>query len=248
MSWTSADISVEIDAMTRLLQARPGVIDLEDKLCNSLKNKLKSILNIEASALVQIYDTARSANLPDRIRQEILSTLDGMAVGEVLGPQCVGKVVASSQDCKTFHKYLTAKDISALQSASMWEGCDILASRLRLLGVEGMKESLKRLCCGILVWLEREKTQKLPHPDLVYNLSKHMMQALQTSPTEIPEKAMKLAKYPDDPQGMNAQHFAAAYKDEKPAKMDFPGLAALLNPKTVPVRNSSSSVNVNKEP
>ena len=31
MSWTSADISVEIDAMTRLLQARPGVIDLEDK-------------------------------------------------------------------------------------------------------------------------------------------------------------------------------------------------------------------------
>ena len=47
---------------------------------------------------------------------------------------------------------------------------------------------------------------------------------------------------------MNAQHLAAAYKDEKPAKMDFPGLAALLNPKTVPVRNSSSSVNVNKEP
>ena len=247
MSWTLADISVEIDAMTRLLQARPGVIDLEDKLCNSLRNKLKSILNIEASALVQIYDTARSANLPDRIRQEILSTLDGMAVGEVLESQCVGKVVASSQDCKTFHKYLTAKD-SALQNASMWEGCDILASRLRLWGVDGLKESLKRLCCGILVWMEREKTQKLPHPDLVYNLSKHIMQALQTSPTEIPEKTLRLAKYPDDPQGMNAQHLAAAYKDEKPAKMDFPGLAALLNPKTVPVRNSSSSVNVNKEP
>ena len=159
-----ADISVEIDAMTRLLQARPGVIDLEDKLCHSLKNKLESILNIEASALAKIYDTARSANFPDGIRQEIFSTLVGMAVGEVLESQCVGKVVASSQDCKIFHKYPTAKDISALQSASMWEGCEILPSRLRLLGVEGMKESLKRLCCGILVWLEREKDSQASTP------------------------------------------------------------------------------------
>ena len=130
MSWTPADISVEIDAMTRLLQARPGVIDLEDKLCNSLRNKLKSILNIEASALVQIYDTARSANLPDRIRQEILSTLDGMAVGEVLEWLLLHKIARLSTSTSLPRTSLRFRMLLCGKDATFWlPDCDCWGSK-----------------------------------------------------------------------------------------------------------------------
>ena len=44
-----------------------------------------------------------------------------------------------------------------------------------------------------------------------------------------------------------AGHLDASYPAEKPARKDFPGLAALLTPKTVPVRNSSQSLLKGKE-
>lgn len=232
--------------MASLLQARPGVFDLEQKLCFSLKRKLEFMTLVSSADLVSMYDAVRGAVLSDHIKTDLFATLDAMAAH---GMETGGalKVVNGAQDCKTFQKYLTATELTSLQHCSMWEGCSILASRMKQLGIKGMKEGLKRLGCGILVWYDRQRTQQLPKPDLVYSLSQHLTQALATSATETPEGASSLAKYPDDPCGLGSVHFAASYPTEKPACQELPGLAALLNPKVVPVRNSSSSVLANKD-
>ena len=188
MSWTAASLKSEIEAMANLLKARPGIFDLEDKPLYSVKQKLSMMSPIANSDLVQLYDAVTTTNLTERIRNDFLGQLDQMAVTAV-EPHGAVKLVNGAQECKTYHKYLTAKDLAALQVASMWEGCSTLASRMKLLGIKGMKESLKKLCCGILVWHERQRTQRLPHPDLVYNLSQHLMHALQT------EKALALSRY-----------------------------------------------------
>ena len=247
MSWTPHDIRAELHSISKLLSARPGVFDLEVKLCTALKRKLQLMSNVSSTDLVLCYDALKEANLPQTMHCELIAVLDKLAVEEV-EVKTAGKVIQGAQDCRTFYKYLTEEDISALQKSNMWEGCTTVAKRMKLLGIRGMKENLKRLACGILVWHEQQRTNKLPIPDSVYNLSQHLVHTLQTVAMEVPASALSLAQYPDDPGSLSSSHFDASFQGGKPMKADFPGLAGLLNSKVVPVRMSSASVTLGKDP
>ena len=90
------------------------------------------------------------------MRAEVLSLLDGFAI-EGAQAQTVGKLTSSGQDCQGFANYLTANELTDLRGCSMWEGCQVVSKRLKLLGISGMKESLKNTILGILVWHEQHQ-------------------------------------------------------------------------------------------
>lgn len=123
----------------------------------------------------------------------------------------------------------------------MWAGTEVLASRLRKLGVVSMKECTKKVSIAILVHFEVERTNTIPPGDSVYALAEHMLQALKVSSTTVPADAKSLRRYPASPSQLDAKHFAASYGAEVPISRDFPRLAQIMVNHS-PVRSSSNLV------
>ena len=194
-----SNIRSELQAIAKLLQARPGVQELEQKLCVSLLNKLLRMPPMSSADLAMCYGSLKEANLPNQMNQEILKALDTLATTDTHN-NTVGRLASSGQECKSFQKYLTEMDNVNLQQCSMWEGCLVITKRLKLLGVCGMKESLKKVCLGILVWHEMQRNHsKAPNARAIYSLGHDLVSSLRTLQVEVPPQATCLACYPDDP-------------------------------------------------
>lgn len=239
MSWKAADIKAEVDAMAMLLQARPGVSGLEQRLLNALKAKLQQMSVQSPAEWVKCYDAVKESKLPPAVAAEIHGLLDQLAAGPM--QHTAAKVTNVAQECRSIHLYLTSADLAALEASSMWEGALVLTSRMRKLGIKGLKESLKKLCTTILVHFDFQRTQKIPSADTTYDVACHLVTKMQTSMVEIPPNAISLAVYPDDPLLLASSHLDAAYGQEKPAKKDFPNLHVLMK-NHVWVRNSAAAI------
>ena len=240
MSWKPADIKAELNAMGILLQARPGVSDLQNKLLKAVKSKLQHLSVQSSSEWVMCYDAVKESNLPQAVAAEVREFLDQLAFASPQD-QAATKLTSMAQECRTFHWYLTASDLAALQSSSMWEGCLTLTSRMRSLGIKGIKETLKKQCASLLVLHEFERTKKIPSPDTVYDVAQHLVNCMETSMVEIPANSVSLACYPDDPMLLPSSHLEAAYGQDKPAKKDFPQLSQIMK-KHVWVRSSAAAL------
>ena len=240
MSWAPASIRSELQAMAKLLQARPGVTDLEEKLCNSLLQKLLMMPALSNADLVVCYESLKEANLPDKVNQSILQALDALATSETK-KNSAAKLASSGQDCRSLHLYLTAEENAKLSQCSMYEGALVLAKRLKLLGIAGMKETTKKACVGILVWHQHQRTNQEPSVREIYALTHDMSKALHNVATEIPSKAMRLASYPEDPQCLEREHYEASYPVHPPERKGYPNLSFLTN-KLVKVRCSASEL------
>lgn len=238
--WTVADVKNELGSISKLLQARPGVFELEGKLCCALKQKLALLAPMGPSDLVFCYEALKESQLPETMKTELIQLLDSLALQEASQQQLLA-TATMAQECLSFQKYLTASDIKSLRSASMWEGCITLATRMKLLGISSMKEGIKKTACSILVLFEKERTNTIPPGDAVYSLSHHLYETLQGLPVEIPAGAVRLAVYPDDPSLLGTDHLAASYPGEKAASMEFPGLSTIRK-KHTPIRNTHSLV------
>ena len=154
---------------------------------------------MSSADLAMCYGSLKEANLPNQMNQEILKALDTLATTDTHN-NTVGRLASSGQECKSFQKYLTEMDNVNLQQCSMWEGCLVITKRLKLLGVCGMKESLKKVCLGILVWHEMQRNHsKAPNARAIYSLGHDLVSSLRTLQVEVPPQATCLACYPDDP-------------------------------------------------
>ena len=230
--------------MAKLLATRSGVLELETKLTYSLKEKLSKMVAISSSDLVLLYETLKEVSLPVAAHNEILTQLDLLAVHSTCGQSGV-KLALTGQECKTFHRYLTINDIDTLQKCSMWEGCSILSKRMKQLGICGMKESLKKHALGVLVWFENQRTHKIPAAEAIYALGHALCTSLHNEVLPVPEKALRLASYPEDPFFLEVSHLEASYGLERPEKKEFEGLALIMQ-RHCWVRNTATALT--KEP
>lgn len=233
--WSVADIKNELASVGKLLKARPGVFQLESKLCDALKNKL-GLLCLGPCDLVLCYEAIQASDLPETMQNELTQVLDGLAIEASTAKLLVTGGMA--QECISFQNYLTEKDLESLKQSSMWQGADILARRMKMLGISNMKEGVKKTACAVLVWLENQRTGKIPNGDTVYNLSHHLANTLKDLPMEVPAGACKLSEYPENPSQLDKDHARASYPEGLPSIMDFPGLA-IVRKKSTPVRNTS---------
>ena len=228
---------LELDACAKLLGARP-VQAIEDALLAQVKAKLSNMGSLSAIDLVACYEAIKESAVPDNFKAELQQTLDAAAV-EHTNNNASSKITAVAQECNAFEKYLTAADICRLEACSMWEGCNCLASRMKLLGIKGMKESLKKIAVGILLWFHIvHKKQSCPKPAVIYDLCQQLMQELKNCTLDIPQHALSLACYPANPGQLKPSHFQASYGDEKPATHEFQQLAAITK-RHVWVRSSA---------
>ncbi|CAE7741671.1 unnamed protein product [Symbiodinium sp. CCMP2592] len=227
MSWTAKDFVVELEACEKLLQARPTQ-QMQDTLFAQLQSKLNNIGQVGPSEMVACYEALEEAGVPNAMKEKLQETLDVLAAGAHQSNGATN-LAAVAQTCTSFELYLTETDAAALGSCGMWEGCRHIAFRLKMIGIKGMKESLKKRCTAILVWYHvHHRGNPVPAVRVAYDLSLHLMTELKQSNTAIPAGASSLARYPVDPMRLPASHLQAAYPDGLPAKKDLNGLATLM--------------------
>ena len=239
--WKVADVKSELEATELLLKTRPDIEKIKSGLVTQLKHKLLNMTEIQAAGLVELYNLFQSSSLPADVRNEMLDVLDNRAAAGHNCETSAGKLCLVPQTLTALQHYLTADDISRCEKGSMWAGTEVLASRLRKLGVVSMKECTKKVSIAILVHFEVERTNTIPPGDSVYALAEHMLQALKVSSTTVPADAKSLRRYPASPSQLDAKHFAASYGAEVPISRDFPRLAQIMVNHS-PVRSSSNLV------
>ena len=227
MSWTVRDFVGELEACEKLLAAR-NTQQMQDTLLAQLQSKLNNMGQLGPSDMVSCYEALDKGNLPEAMKEKLQETLDVLAAGAHQSNGATS-LAAVAQTCTTFEHYLTEKDAAVLGGCSMWEGCGQIALRLRMIGIKGMKESLKKRCTAILVWFHVHKQGKpVPAARVAYDLSLRLMTELKQSNTAIPPGATSLACYPPDPMRLPASHLEASYPNGLPAKKDLDGLATLM--------------------
>ena len=136
------------------------------QVSNALKQKF-GLMPMGPGELVLCYEAIKESGLPEAMQSEL--TLDALAIETPSANLTATAGVA--QDCTNVQSFLTQKELQTLKQVSMWQGVDIVARRMKMLGIENMKEGVKKTACAVLVWLENERTGKMPNGDAVYTVS-----------------------------------------------------------------------------
>ena len=234
--WTTNDLK---KMMQTLLLARPALNEegKRQKIIEQLQAKLKQMLPLQPSQLVELYDFLSQSRLPTDVVNGLTSMLDDNSTVAME----TTRQHAVPQCCDCLDQYLNQADIATLKSVDMWHGCTALSKRLRLLGVRNLKESTKKAAVAILVFFEAERSA-IPPPDSIYVLSQHFQTSFLTQNVEVPSKAVSLAVYPNSPSELSKEHLNACYGDQPPVPHQFPGLAQILK-FHAPVRSTNKGVN-----
>ena len=237
--WTVKDIANELQSMQLLLVARPNVKELKASLLAQVKHKLELMPQLQPSQIVELYDLLKNGGLPSDMYDQLVQVVDQKVVSGVNNGSTRETVVP--QLCDNLHMYFTNSEWQKLESMNMWEGCSVIAHRLKLLGVRSLKEATKKSATALLVWVHIKKGQSHPCGDVVYSLAEHLTSAFQVCPTSMPNGAQHLLHFPASPGDLPPDHLRASYPDEQPISKDCPGLAQVRCHST-PVRSSSNQV------
>ena len=103
----------------------------------------------------------------------------------------------------------------------------MLARRLRLLGIQNLKESTKKAATAILVYFEYKRTGKLVTADCTYVLAEHIRSSFDSCCEEVPVGVQRLVSLPQHPRDLSQTHLQASYGNEMPAGREIPELAQI---------------------
>ncbi|CAJ1337970.1 unnamed protein product [Effrenium voratum] len=178
MSWTVQEVLCELQASEKLLKVRPAQ-SMENTLMDQLQTKFGNLANLQPSDMVTCHEALDNLTLPDRCRESLRTTLDGLAVGAT-GSNVEAQLTAVAQTCNSFHKYLTDADAAQLQTCSIWEGTSCLPARVRQMGIKGMKDPVQLTKKHLDAAYSGEKPAKKEFPQLE--------KAAATASTNLPAK------------------------------------------------------------
>ena len=146
--FSAKTLLAELKANEDLLQARNMDPRLIQGLTQQANFKLSKMHGMPSTDAVMLLDHLKASKLPGSMIQAITLELDNLMMGQ---NNIAMKVTTTASACDWLHKYLTQEDWSQLESTNAWEGCLVLARRLRALGIKAMKESTKRAGVAILL-------------------------------------------------------------------------------------------------
>lgn len=246
-SWTVIDICKEMADITTLLDVRmpfasaniDGYMAMAGAMISSITHKIKSIQPLSASQAVELYRAASAMKLCDELKVTLTKAIDE-------GVSCQpheGAVPASlvPQSNIYMYNYLTQSDWNTLNSTdcTYFAAINVLATRLRLVGVKSLKEDTKKWCTALLVHCFMQKSGKMPPYRMIYQLSHDLSQAHASCITQTPATLSCPNRYPDKPQSLGKSWLEVAYSaSDPPVEVQLHNLGNLVQHHT-PIRATS---------
>jgi hypothetical protein len=246
-SWTVMDICKEMHDVNNLLAVRmpfatinmAGYMAMAGAMTNSLCNKINSIEPLSASQAVELYKAVSTMQLCDELKAVLTKAIDD-------GVSCTASTTSATQalvpQSNTFmYNYMTQNDWSMLNASdcTYWTAVNVVATRLRLIGVKSLKEDTKKVCTAMLVHCFMQKSSKMPSYKVIYQLSLDLSQAHASCITQAPATLSSPAKYPEKPQLLGQDWMAIAYSpSDPPVEIQLENLSNLVQHHT-PIRTTS---------
>ena len=131
-AWQVEDIKKEVESMQILFQARPSLLAQRDKFVQQLQWKVESVQLTSQKTLLDMFQLFEESRLPQELKQHFLDLLDTRATAG--SQEQAVKVVGKTQQVDSLVKYFTQAELDALSHRDCWNGCHIVAVRLRKLG------------------------------------------------------------------------------------------------------------------
>ena len=230
--WTAKDFLNELEMLSQLLKRRPGnnmVKNMERSLCE----RIGGMQHCTAEAMLSFMDALEKIDLPEETRSNVMKVLD--SVGSQKMPGSHMKLVGSPQTLTNVSPYLTENDWQRMEAGSTLDILNVLAERLRRLGLQSLKEETKKHAVAVALCVHCNQKKPLPSPQGIYQLTTDFVSLFQSC--AVGTSVQGVAKYPLNPLDMGDAWMTSAYGEEKPA-LKQAIVAPFLN--KIPLRHTSS--------
>lgn len=225
----------EISANEQFLGTRQESPQLLQGLTQQLVHKISHMHGLTSNDAVKLFQTIEGSTLPDTMKESLQECLDSKLLPD--GNQA-GKVIVAQQQLDHLANYLTRHEWDQLHASGMYQGAHVLSQRLKLLGVQSLKESTKRIAVAILVTIQLTKDPKLPPYVEIYELAQHLLQVHAKCTLQVPAGVPVLANYPVEPQHLGPEAMKLCYGEESPEARYLERLP-LLVAHHIPIRATS---------
>ena len=249
--WSVLDICKKMTDVSSLLSVRmpfassnmDGYMAMAGAMATSICNKIQGIKPLAAAQAVELYKATSSMQLCDELKALITKAIDECV-------SCQAHVSTSLQNLMPqsnifMYNYMTQNDWNMLnsQECTYWSAINVVATRLRLVGVKSLKEDTKKWCTALLLHCFLQKSSKMPPYKMIYQLSQDLSQAHASCITQTPTNLSCPAKYPEKPHLLGLSWVEVAYAaEEPPVEMKLDNLTNLVQFHT-PIRATSKLLN-----
>lgn len=229
-SFSVQSLVEELHHTESLVQKRP---QLAESLVANLESKLTACGHLLPGDLVALYQVLEDSQLQQNHVKALCAILDQKANGSIGGPM---KTTLAPVSFDWPQNYLTKEDWEALDKANTWQAIDLLVSRYQSLGIHSVKESTKKAAIGLVVWLQVQKTGKIPFYTCIYQMVQHFTDAFQVKKPEA--RLCHTTVFPENPKDLPPNVLKAIYGENMPEARYCQGLANLVQ-HHIPVRSTS---------
>ena len=133
--WTADDFCNKLVHVANLLTKRPNS-QVGQAALQPLKQRLTSVNDLTASTLSLLYDKVEAADLPGQLKEDIMQTMDNLAVQQ----EPALEVSAKPNSLHNLPPYLATGDWQKLQESHMLDNMRIISERLKKLGIKKLKD------------------------------------------------------------------------------------------------------------
>ena len=191
-------------------------------MINSICCKIKGMSNLSPTTALELYAVVPSTSLDSEYKEQLTLALDAALRAE---PAPTDRI--TPQSLTSPQNYLTAKDWEALESSSIsyWQMLQVVANRLRLLGIRSLKEDTKKWCTALLVHVGMDKSGQMPPYSMIYQMVQDLVQAHQTSPLVL-SHVKTFTVFPEIPP---PEFVTGAYPTEDPPVMKCPSSCSSMS-------------------
>ena len=212
-TWSHLDILKEVGDVAKFLQitriASPNSIAAGQTGCHqmasaiiaALGNKIKALNSITAGMALEMYTAIQAAPLEDSNKAELTLAVDAVVGDAMDGLKPSTAVHATPQSLVFLYNYLTQQDWDKLcsTSCSYWDALQVVAARLRSIGVRSLKEDTKKAAVALIVHVGMDKSGSMPAYKMIYQLVQDFTKTHASCSNQHIPGVVPLATYPEHP-------------------------------------------------
>ena len=229
------DFCKELDHLEQLAKLPNMSITLE-AMVDGFIQKIHAAKQWDSHDIVSLLTKLETSTLADTCKEAIKESMTKIA------KHAKGLEMPAATNGNSFESlspYLTQKDWEKLKKCCHLSSMQVLATRLRAIGLASLKEDTKKQAIGIIIHVAlEEKGQEPPNALGVRSMTQDFGTIFHSTPN-VPTMTTKV-KYPADPNQLGEEWLLAAYgQEEKPALVHISPAWAR---RAVPTRRTKNEV------
>ena len=180
--WTLEDIETELQDFSRFLEDRQGKdnANVLKKMEQSIMNKLSALPVFGPREAMKLNTVLTSNSWPGNFEKSLSEKIEAVLCNDIAKSSSDFLQSLKPQKLNRLQAFLTGSDWEVISSTSkaLWNKQQVIACRLKQLGIRSCAESTVRQAVAILLC----QLTKLPDPDMQYDMVQEFKDCFASTP------------------------------------------------------------------